>query len=101
MLDRLVPISRTVAAAVADSNDRKRFLIEIRWNLPSYLHGEVNRLPDHSTVSNRTHESGLIFREMDVDFLKLNSDPHGLSFRTYCLGYTGAGSVPILPFLAA
>src|ERR1019366_9606447 len=81
MLDQLAPALRTLAAAVADSNDRQRSLIQIRRNLPSYLQREVRRLPDHAAVSNGAHQCGLIFNEMDVNFLKLNADRHGLSFR--------------------
>jgi hypothetical protein len=79
MLDRLTLTLLTVAAAVA-SNDRKRFLLEMRWNLPWYLQKEVLRLSDQSAIPYRTNEFRRVFNKMDVDFLKLNSDCHGFSY---------------------
>jgi len=79
MLDRLTLTLLTVAAAVA-SNDRKRFLLEMRWNLPWYLQKEVLRLSDQSAIPYRTNEFRRVFNKMDVDFLKLNSDFHGFSY---------------------
>src|SRR5579872_4253123 len=86
MLNRLAAAMRTFAAAPADSNNRQQFLIEIWCDLPPYLQRKAPRLPDQSAISDRTHQCGLTFSEMDVNFLELNSYRHALSFRAPCLG---------------